>query len=97
MESGSKALFVGAGVYSPQSKLNFLFQVEGEVVVICGEMSAVAEAVALADPTWSLTIFTDCLTLIQIVSRWTQADFTPYVESEGHWDILSVLLEGLQS
>eukprot|EP00961_Rhodomonas_salina_P200782 2708732-Rhodomonas_salina.1 len=94
---GGKALFVCAGAYSPQSNLNFSFQVEGEAVVISREMSAVAEAVTLADPTQSLTIFTDCLTLIQIVSRWTLADFTPYVESEGHWDILSVLLEGLRS
>lgn len=60
-----------------------------------GEMAAVTEAVTLADPDQFLTIFTDCLTLIQIVSRWTLADFTPYVESEGDWDILSVLLEGL--
>eukprot|EP00961_Rhodomonas_salina_P050641 680102-Rhodomonas_salina.1 len=62
-------------------------------------MAAATEAVTRADPASSLTVFTDCLTLIQIVSRWTRSDFTPYydVESEGHWDILSTLLEGLRA
>eukprot|EP00961_Rhodomonas_salina_P303046 3941076-Rhodomonas_salina.2 len=60
-------------------------------------MASATEEVTRSYPDQTLTIFTDCLTLIQIVTRWTRADFTPYVESEGHWDILSTLLEGLRS
>eukprot|EP00961_Rhodomonas_salina_P150969 2032927-Rhodomonas_salina.2 len=44
----------------------------------------------------SLTVFTDCMTLLQIVTLWTRGDFTPYEEDEQHWDILSVLLQGLR-
>eukprot|EP00961_Rhodomonas_salina_P053064 711823-Rhodomonas_salina.2 len=60
-------------------------------------MGAAAEAVIRADQTKLLTVFTDCMTLLQIITQWTRGDFTPSVEAEKHWDILSALLEGLHA
>eukprot|EP00961_Rhodomonas_salina_P231939 3133480-Rhodomonas_salina.3 len=94
-ENGGKALFVGAAAYSVVGNLNFEFQVHGERVVVQGEMGAAAEAVIWADRTKSLTVFTGCMTLLQVVTLWTRGDFTLSVEAEKHWDILSALLEGL--
>eukprot|EP00961_Rhodomonas_salina_P230411 3113720-Rhodomonas_salina.1 len=91
-ENGGKALFVGARAYSVVGHLNFEFQVHWERVVARGEMGAAAEAVIRADQTKSLTVFTDCMTLLQIITWWMRGDFTP---GEKHWDILSTLLEGL--
>eukprot|EP00961_Rhodomonas_salina_P219527 2967185-Rhodomonas_salina.2 len=65
-EEGGKALFVGAGAVSNIPQLTFEFQVRGELVVIRGEMGVTTEVVVRADRTMSLTVFTDCMTLLQI-------------------------------
>eukprot|EP00961_Rhodomonas_salina_P053801 721921-Rhodomonas_salina.3 len=91
---GAEGLAVHAeGAYSVVGHLNFEFQVHWERVVARGEMGAAAEAVIQADQTKALTIrvFTDCMTLLQIITQWTLGDFTPSVEAEKHWDILSAL------
>eukprot|EP00961_Rhodomonas_salina_P071541 960758-Rhodomonas_salina.1 len=83
-ESGGKALFVSAGAYSTVHNLNFEFQVQGERVVVQGEMGTAAEVVVRADKTKSLRVFTYCMTLLQIITQWTRGDFTPSVEAEKH-------------
>eukprot|EP00961_Rhodomonas_salina_P125111 1685775-Rhodomonas_salina.7 len=60
-------------------------------------MGSAAEVLVQAETNRSLAIFTDCMTLLQIVERWTRGDFTPSVEAEKHWDILSVILNRLSA
>eukprot|EP00961_Rhodomonas_salina_P079285 1065619-Rhodomonas_salina.1 len=96
-EDGKKALFIGAGTVSDEPDLNFEFQVRGERVVTRGEMGGEAEELVRAETDKSLAIFTNCMTLLQIIERWTRGDFTPSVEAEKHWDILSVILNRLRA
>lgn len=74
---------VGAGACSKSRTLNFHFRVCGEAKSRRGEMGAVTEATLQADKKKSLTIFTDCMTLLQIVNRWALAGagFAPYAEA----------------
>eukprot|EP00961_Rhodomonas_salina_P142863 1923189-Rhodomonas_salina.1 len=60
-------------------------------------MGGAAEVLVRAETGKSLTIFTDCMTLLQIVERWTRGDFAPSVEAEKHWDILTVILNRLRA
>ena len=44
-----------------------------------------------------MTVFTDSMTSIQIIERWTHQDFGPHEDGERHWDILRDMLEAIRA
>ena len=48
-----------------------------------------------SDNTVPLTIFTDCLLLLDMATRWKRADFAPRCEDENHPDILENIIQTL--
>eukprot|EP00961_Rhodomonas_salina_P231313 3124295-Rhodomonas_salina.2 len=61
-----------------------------------GEMAAAARILDLADPTEALTIYTDCMSILNAVTRWRRGDFQPRIEDEKHQDVLLDLLKYLR-
>eukprot|EP00961_Rhodomonas_salina_P055114 740524-Rhodomonas_salina.1 len=82
-----RARFVG---YMPSYKVHY-FRVGGPATNLRGEMAAVAQAVAHADPHLPLTLYTDCMAILNAIARWRLGDFQPRMEEEKHQDILTYL------
>eukprot|EP00961_Rhodomonas_salina_P198284 2675269-Rhodomonas_salina.3 len=87
---------VGAGItgYMPDFIL-FSFNVGGQATSQRGEMAAAARALNLSYPNLPLTIYTDCMTILNAVARWRRGDFQPRLEDKKHQDILLYLLWSL--
>eukprot|EP00961_Rhodomonas_salina_P299539 3939014-Rhodomonas_salina.1 len=91
------AQLVGAGAvgYAPDFfRLNF--NVGGPATSQRGEMAAAARTLDLADPNEPLTIYTDCMSILNAVARWRRGDFQPRMEDEKHQDVLLDLLKYLR-
>eukprot|EP00961_Rhodomonas_salina_P116494 1567966-Rhodomonas_salina.5 len=88
---------VGAGVTGYMSEfIRFSFSVGGPATSQRGEMAAAAMALDLADPNLPLTVYTDCMSILNAVVRWRRGDFQPRMEDEKHQDILLDLLKNLR-
>ena len=61
------------------------------------ELGGITNAVADLPQGIPLCIMTDSRSLVDILRRWTRADFCPYMGDEDHDDILQVLLELIRS
>eukprot|EP00961_Rhodomonas_salina_P069204 928884-Rhodomonas_salina.1 len=59
-------------------------------------MAAAARGVDLSDPNLPLTIYTDCMAILNAVVRWRRGDFQPRLEDEKHQDILLDLLHNIR-
>eukprot|EP00961_Rhodomonas_salina_P050716 680974-Rhodomonas_salina.11 len=60
-------------------------------------MAAVARALATADKNTPLTLYTDCIAVLNTIAHWKHCDFQPCMEEERHQDILTDLLHSLQT
>eukprot|EP00961_Rhodomonas_salina_P198391 2676531-Rhodomonas_salina.1 len=59
-------------------------------------MAAAARATAHADPHQPLTLYTDCMAILNAIAQWRRGDFQPCMEDEKHQDILLDLLHAIQ-
>lgn len=93
-----KGLKVGYWTFSQTPSLNRLLGHLGlvgwEAVPISGEFAAIAVALKRAPKNKQLAILTDCMSAIDILTRWTwrKLDFRPDADTELHWDIVSDIL-----
>eukprot|EP00961_Rhodomonas_salina_P116785 1571808-Rhodomonas_salina.1 len=54
-----------------------------------------ARVLQLSDPNTPLTVFTDCMAILNAIARWRRGDFQPRMEDEKHQDILLEILRAL--
>eukprot|EP00961_Rhodomonas_salina_P058155 781842-Rhodomonas_salina.2 len=97
MVTRDEAQLVGAGVvgYLPEF-IRFNFSVGGPATSQRGEMAASARTLDLAYPNDPLTIYTDCMSILNAVALWRLGDFQPRLEDEKHQDVLLDLLRYLR-
>eukprot|EP00961_Rhodomonas_salina_P272102 3677163-Rhodomonas_salina.1 len=69
-----------------QDFVRFNFSVGGPATSQRGEMAAAARTLDIADPNEPLTIYTDCMSILNAVARWRRGDFQPRLEDEKHQD-----------
>eukprot|EP00961_Rhodomonas_salina_P157404 2119678-Rhodomonas_salina.1 len=72
------------------------FRVGRPATNLRGEMAAAARAMAQAAPHLPLTLYTDCMAILNVISRWKRGDFQPRMEDEKHQDILTDLLHAIR-
>eukprot|EP00961_Rhodomonas_salina_P054516 732435-Rhodomonas_salina.1 len=91
------AQLVGAGFvgYMPSCKVHY-FRVGGPATNLWGEMAATAQAMAHADQHLPLTLYTDCMAILNAIARWLRGDIQPRMEEEKHQDILTDLLHSIR-
>eukprot|EP00961_Rhodomonas_salina_P304015 3941448-Rhodomonas_salina.1 len=91
----AQLVWAGYVGYMPLYTVHY-FQVGGPATNLRGEMAAVARAMAHADPHSPLTLYTDCMAILNAIARWCRGDFQPLMEEEKHQDILTDLLQAIR-
>lgn len=55
-----------------------------------------ARALQLADVNIPLTVYTDCMAILNAIARWRRGDFQPRMEDKKHQDLLLAILNALR-
>ena len=90
---------MGAGVVvgtARQPDVSFSFPVGGPLSSLRAEAAALHSLFERVEPHRPLLVFTDCLVLLVILSRWGQVDFWPDPEDVKHFDIIEPCIQLLR-
>ena len=91
---------MGAGVVGGIGRIpeiGFSFAVGGPLASLRAEAAALLSLLEAVEPDRPLLIFSDCLVLLGILSRWGQVDFWPDPEDVKHFDIIEQSIQRLRS